>query len=308
MFSKITYQTAKINSLKKLGLSLFLSTAFICSFSHKSLASNFKYSSQEFEIFNTELNTDGGWLLEGTEIVNGELQGKEKSQWGKASYAISPLNLDDGDIFLYWSAILPDNAKTERDKYYVGLQYSDNKPVPYLGNFVDENAELKMAIRPQDKSNSGNSYNQVYIDPDFDPSNNYSPATTRVETPATLSSQTTDYRLQITKVDATAYDYEASFFYWNGSDWQLSNPKDGYTSSLKISSSDWINAEREIESPVTFEAINLLFRNPGSAVTAIALTQIQENDSASVPEPSTIMGLPLIFLLQRKLKQNRKSQ
>lgn len=304
MFENNTYQSANINFLKKIGLGIFLSTAFICSFSQKSLASNFKYSSEEIEIFNTELDTSEGWFLEGTKIDQGQLQGT--SGWGKASYAISPLNLDNGDIFLYWSAIFPDNPKTERDKYYVGLQYSDNEPVPYQGNLIDENAELKIAIRPEDKTNPGNSYNQIYIDPDFNATNNYSPATTRVETPQTSSSQTTDYRLKISKLDANTY--EASSFYWNGTEWQLSNPKQGYTSTLGILSSDWINAEREIESPVTFEAINLLFRTRESAVTAIALTQIQESDSASVPEPSTIMGLPLIFLLQKKLKQNRKSQ
>ena len=186
------------------------------------------------------------------------------------------------------------------------MEYSDNEPVPYDGDLVDENAELKIAIRPQDKFNKNNSYNQVYIDPDFDPINNSSPATTRVEIPQTSSSQTTDYRLKISKLNATTY--EASSFYWNGIDWELSSGKQGYNSSLEIQSDDWINAEGEIESTVTFEAINLLFRNPGSAVTNIALTQIQENNSAKVPEPSTIMGLPLIFVLQRKLKPKRKSQ
>jgi hypothetical protein len=298
MSNSITSVIKKNTLLQKLGLGLFISTTFVCSFSTKSLASTFNYSSDEIEIFNTDFDTSQGWLLESTKIDNGMISAT--NSWGKASYNISPLNLDNGDILLYWSAILPQNAKTERDKFYIGLQYSDNDAVDYNGGLVDENAELKMAIRPEDKLNEKNSYNQIYIDPDFDPVDNFSPATTRVQT---QNSQITDFRLKISKVNKTIF--EASSFFWNGLDWELMSGKQGYNSSLEIQSSDWLNAKDEVESPVTFEAVNLLFRNQGSAVTAVALTQVQGNNSAKIPEPSTIIGLPLIFVLGTGLKQKR---
>jgi len=293
--------TLKNNSiLQKLALSLFVSTTFIYGFANKSLAANFNYNSDELEILNIELDSSEDWLLEGTEIDNGTISAT--SSWGKASYAISPLNLDNGDIFLYWSGIFPEVAKTERDKYYVGLQYSDNDAVVYNDNLVDENAELKMAIRPKDKSNVGNSFNQIYIDPDLNPINEFSPKT-QLETPDYQPLETTDFRLQISKINETIY--EASSSYWNGFDWELMGAKEGNDAPLEIKSSDWLNANREIESPVTFEAVNFVFRKPGSAVTAFALTQVQGNNSAKVPEPSTILGLPLIFTLGGRFKRRR---
>ena len=301
-FNSIFSTLINNNLSQKLGLSIFLSTTFICSFTTQSFAANFNYNSDEIEIFHTELDSSQGWLLEDTQIDSGIISATDS--WGKASYSISPLNLDDGDIFLYWSGIFPERAKTERDKYYVGLQYSDNDAVEYQGGLVDENAELKMAIRPEDKSNTNNSYNQIYVDPDFDPVNNFSPATTQVETPNYQTLETTDFRLKISKVNETIY--EASSFYWNGFNWELMTAKQGNNSPLEIQSSDWVNAKREVESPVTFEAINLLFRNPGSAITAVALTQVQGDNSAKVPEPSTILGLPLIFVLAERLKQRRR--
>lgn len=299
--SNAVASTPKNPILQKLALSLFISTTFICSFATKSFAANFNYSSNELEIFNTEFDSSEGWFLGDTEIDNGTISATDS--WGNASYAISPLNLDNGDIFLYWSAIFPEIAKTERDKYYVGLQYSDNDAVPYEDGLVDENAELKMAIRPEDKFNPGNSYNQIYIDPDFDPVNNFSPTKTRVETPDYQPLETTDFRLKISKVNETTY--EASNFYWNGVDWELMGAKEGNDVPLEIQSSDWLNAKREIESPVTFEAVNLLFRSPGSAITAVAVTQVQGNNSAKVPEPSTILGLPLVFALGGGFKRRR---
>lgn len=292
--------TPKNPILQKLALSLFISTTFICSFAAKSLAANFNYNSDELEIFNTEFDSSEGWLLEGTEIDNGTISGT--SRWGKASYAISPLNLDNGDIFLYWSGIFPEVAKTERDKYYVGLQYSDNDAVEYNGSLVDENAELKMAIRPKDKFNVGNSYNEIYIDPDV---GSFSPAKTQVETPDIQPLETTDFRLKVSKVNETMY--EASSFYWNGIDWELMGAKEGNNAPLQIQSSDWLNAKGEIESPVTFEAVNFVFRKPGSAITALAVTQVQGNTRAAVPEPSTILGLPVIFALGGGFKRRRRN-
>lgn len=292
--------TRKNPILQKLALSLFISTTFICSFAAKSLAANFNYNSDELEIFSTELDSSEGWLLEGTEIDNGTISGT--SDWGKASYAISPVNLNNGDIFLYWSGIFPEIAKTERDKYYVGLQYSDNDAVEYNGSLVDENAELKMAIRPKDKSNVTNDYNEIYIDPNVGTS---SPAKIQLETLDIQPLETTDFRLKVSKVNETMY--EASSSYWNGIDWEFMGAKDGNNAPLQIQSSDWLNAKGEIESPVTFEAVNFVFRKPGSAITAIAVTQVQGNNSAKVPEPSTILGLPLILALGGRIKRKRKN-
>ena len=294
-------QKIKQFAFRNLHIDLVIFSIFLSCFPNlesKVFAYDFKYDSGESEIINTDIDDSNNWILSNTEIDSGEIKGT--SAWGTGSYMLdSPVSLENGDIFLYWSASLPEGAKTERDKYYIGLNYSDNEPEPYSdenGNilyYVDEDAQLKMAIRPEDKSNAGNSYHQLYIDPDFDPDNNYSPASTKLEVPKFPDTNITNFRLKISKVSET--EYEASSFYWNGINWNLMTGKSESTSLLKIKSSDWLNAKDEVEYPVTFEAINLQFRRPGTTITAIALTQAQGDNSTQVPESSNLIALPLIL-------------
>ncbi len=291
---------------KNLHIDLVVFSIFLSCLSNlpsKAFAYDFHYDDGESEVINTDLDNSTNWVLSDTEIDSGEIKGTK--EWGTASYILdSPISLDNGDIFLYWSASLPDGAKTERDKYYIGLNYSDNEPEPYSdedGNilyYVDEDAQLKMAMRPENPSNSGDHFHQLYIDHGFDQDNNDSspstpPPSTNLEIPKIPDTNITDFRLKISKVSAT--EYEASSFYWNGISWDLMTGKSEFTSPLKIQSSDWLNAKDEVESPVTFEAINLQFRSPGTTITAIALTQAQGNNSTQIPESSNLIGLPLIL-------------
>ena len=307
---------------KTITLNLLLTLLGLITLSTKVLAYDFRYNSSETEIFNTDFDSSSGWSLSGTTISDGKISGA--STWGTASYSINPVNLDQGNVFLYWSAIFPNKARTEPEKYYLGLQYADNAPVcyntltnkvvgtpPCTGSSVvrvDENAELKVEMRPRDTTNAGNTYNRVYVDPDFDPVANYSPASTRLNLPTI---PTTDFRLGISKVSPTAY--EALLSFWDNTAWVNLAPKSTYL-PLSIKDSDWIDANRQIESPVTFEAINLQFRKGSSLnseITALALTQIRPQlrlrQFVTVPESSSIMGLPLvlgfgIFLKRQKRK------
>lgn len=315
--------------MKNIGLGLVL-TAVSLAIPTQGLAYNFHYTQGESEIFNTDFNSSSGWLLNGTVIDSGLI--KASSPWGQASYSITPTNLDQGSVFLYWSGIFPKSARTEPDKYYLGLQYANNAPVCYdrqtnrivgsppctgLTSEVDENAELKVEMRPRDKTNIANTYNRLYIDPDFDPINNYSPATTRVNVPSYQEAVAMDFRLEISKRSSTKS--EATLSFWNGISWLLMTPKSGYSLPLSIDSSNWIDANRQIAAPVTFNSINLQFRQATatrqSAITAIALTQVrsqsgQQQQSIQVPEPSTLMALPLVLGLgglftRQKLKVNK---
>lgn len=318
-------------TLKNIGLGLILTAVSLATLPAKGLAYNFHYSQEESEIFITDFNSSRGWLLNGTEIDSGTI--KASSPWGKASYFIAPVNLDQGDVFLYWSGVFPKGARTEPDKYYVGLQYADNAFVCYdsqtgmiVGSSpctgssvseVDENAELKVEMRPQDRTNLANTYNSLYLDPDFDPINNYSPATTRVNVPSYQEAVMMDFRLKIRKGSST--ESEAILSFWNSTSWLLMTPKSGYSLPLSIGSSDWIDANRQIDNPVTFEAINLQFRQAAStrqsAVTAIALTQVRQQSiqlrqqSVKVPEASTTIALLLVLGLgmlstRQKMKEN----
>ncbi len=300
--------------LKNIGLGLILTALNLVTLPTNGFAYNFHYAQEESEIFNTDFDTYSGWLLNGTVIDSGTI--KASSPWGKASYAIAPVNLDQGDVFLYWSGIFPKSARTEPDKYYVGLQYADNAPVCYNSQLgiivgtppctgssvseVDENAELKVEMRSRDRTNIANTYHRLYLDPDFDPVNNYSPATTRVNVPSYQEAVPMDFRLEISKKSST--ESEAIFSFWNGISWLSMTPKQGYSLPLTIRGSDWLDANRQIDNPVTFEAINLQFRQSSSirqsAITAIALTQVQpqsRQQSVKVPEASTTIALPLVL-------------
>jgi hypothetical protein len=306
-------------TLKTIGLSLTVASLGLVSLPTQGLASSFRYGQEESELFATDFDTSSGWLLGGTVINSGTI--RSNSPWGKASYSLNPVSLDEGNIFLYWSGIFPIGARTEPEKYYVGLQYSDNAPVCYnsqtnriVGNppctgtsvsEVDENAELKVEMRPRDKTNSANTYHKLYVDPDFDPISNYSPASTRTNVPAYKENVPVDFRLGIGKKKLT--EYEISFSYWDGISWLLMTSKQGYNLPLIVGASDWINANRQIDSPVTFEAINLQFRQATatrqSAITAIALTQIRSQpiplrqQAIQVPEASATITLPLLSIL-----------
>jgi hypothetical protein len=245
-----------MTNLNNIGLALVLTTLGLATVPTKGFTYDFHYTQAESEIFTTDFNTDSGWSLSGTNIDIAAGTIKANSAWGKASYAIAPVNLAQGDIFLYWSGIFPQKARTESDKYYLGLQYADNDPVCYNSQTgtivgmppctgtsvseVDENAELKVEMRPRDKTNINNTYHRVYLDPDFDPVNNYSPATTRLNVPTYQETVPMDFRLGISQKTAT--EYEASLSFWNGVSWLTMTPKQGYSFPLTIGASDWIDA------------------------------------------------------------------
>jgi hypothetical protein len=321
------------------GLVLALSSSILLE--NKALGYNFRYSATETEIFNTDFNASNGWILSGTTIAGGEIKGV--SQWGGASYSLDiPVNLERGEVFIYWSGIFPATvsrpglsplvAHQENDRYFIGLEYADNPAVAVCVNAngvavayppctgattlgtAQENAELKVALRPPQINNSGNTYHQVYIDPDFDLADNFTPvfSTTTPNNSALYRVGTAiDFRLGIKKV--TADRYEVSFQYWNSTDWlpieargrdsipTLLRPKSTYYSllPLQIQQSDWIDDRRKTQSPapyldpVVFKAIKIQFRKNSpldSTITALALTQ-----TTSVPEGSSAIAILSVF-------------
>ncbi|MBD2250839.1 PEP-CTERM sorting domain-containing protein [Nostoc parmelioides] len=312
---------------KSISLGLLLTLLGSITLPTKALG-QFSYDANETVIVETDFDSTDGWSLRGTSIDAGKIFGS--SAWGTASYSLkNPVNLDLGPVSLYWSGIFPRNARTEPEKYYVGLQYADNSPVCYNSSInrivgtppcpsgssiVDENAELRAEIRPYDAGNSGNRYHRLYIDPDFDPVNNESPASTLLDNKDRTNS-VTDFRLRVSKVSSTSY--EASLAYWDlaSAAWKIFDPKSTSNSSpLEILASKWINADKSApaESPVTFEAINLQFRKAStrnSEITALALTQIVlplQQPSITVPEGYSIIGLPLVMGFGILLKRQKQ--
>jgi hypothetical protein len=318
----------------RISCSLVLALSSSIFLQNTALGYNFRYSATETEIFNTDFNDSNGWILSGTTITGGEIKGV--SEWGGASYSLDiPVNLERGEVFLYWSGIFPATvsrpglsplvAHRENDRYFLGLEYADNPAVAVCVNAngvavayppctgattpgtAQENAELKVALRPQHIGNSGNTYHQVYIDPDFDLVDNFTPvfSTTTPNNSALYQVGTAiDFRLGIKKV--TADRYEASFQYRNNTDWLPINAR-GVNEipeslrakysllPLQIQQSDWIDDRRKTQSPapyldpVVFKAIKIQFRKNSSldsTITALALTQ-----TTSVPEGSPAIAV-----------------
>jgi hypothetical protein len=276
----------------------------------------FSFSSGESVIYRTEFNDANGWSLPGATIANGQIVGN--TAFGTASYLLAnPVNVDLGEVFLYWSGIFPirdpnnpnstiQNQNT--DNYFVGLQYAFNDPVcrvsatsavlpsptcPTGSTLVNENAELKVRMRPRNPVNPGDRFHDIYVDPDAVGSNLL---TTRTNIPTYTEGVAKDYRLGVKKTGTSSYTATLSF--WENSAWipmtvqSTTNPL-----ALTIQNTDWQDVRRwfttpaPFESPVTFEAINLQFRKGStrdSSITSLALTRIPPVSSAqfSAPDPS----------------------
>ncbi|MEG3437589.1 hypothetical protein V0288_10710 [Pannus brasiliensis CCIBt3594] len=308
-------------------------------------AYDFGFSAGETSIYQTDFSVNDNWTLSGTSIdtVTGVIKGS--AAFGRATYPLpAPVNLDLGDVFLYWSGIFPvrptlTTANQEVDRYFVGLQYANNPPVCRQGTQIvsltpctgtqtefDEEAELKVEMRPKNPTNPGNTLHRIYLDPDADPVNNL--YTTQVTVPNYTEGVAMDFRLGFRKVSST--DYQVNWFYRNdsASPWQtMTNKLDGSPLILNLKNTDWVDTYRwfvpapaPFESPVTFEAIRLQFRKGStrdSAITALALTQIRTSppiatDPLPVPEKASsiallsLVGLGALFTRRQQKKENSR--
>ena len=61
---------------------------------------------------------------------------KAEGNWERFSFDLTPLNVNDGDISVYWQDDIPQNPSTEGDKYSVGFRYAENDSVCWNGKEV----------------------------------------------------------------------------------------------------------------------------------------------------------------------------
>ncbi len=292
-------------------------------FSERTFAADFKFGDDETVLLNEDFDSQGEWKLPATaKIDSGYLIPEGNFQ--TASLNLEDLGIDSlspskGAINLYWRAIFPKGAKQERNAYIPALQYAENPVFCWNGKGgdeavvvieedgspcqtdlrrVEENAELRAWLRPQERGKPG--FTRLYADPDFTPGVEPEQRDTSEFAFMRLDSQRneiTDYRMRIEEIDGEV-EVELSFFN-NDDEWK------SIGESLVVDSSQWkyVAGQDEetgdfiygIEESVTFESINILLRRDtrreATKIDAIALTQEKIFDSKSVPEPTSVFSL-----------------
>ncbi|GCA81307.1 hypothetical protein [Microcystis aeruginosa] len=333
------FASQKMLTVPKITPSLVLALSSLALLPFQSLA--FSFGQGENPIFQTSFDntldaiSNSQWSLSsGVSITNGSMI--TSSDFARASYTLpSPVNLAQGDVFLYWTAIFPNDARPDQDSYFIGLEYAQNPPVcrlisgiPQIAGYpnpgctgsytvVQEDAELKVNMRPRNETNSGDRFNLIYLDPDAHTTDN--PRRTKLNqpvlksTPNQLNNRELSFRLGISKSIDNPNSQTVTLSFWDEAQWKSMTIFDAVTPlSLEIENSEWVDVRRwfenpdPFENPLTFEAINFVLRKPSSsvnstAITALALTQIPIPNLSplpvSVPESSypiamfSILGL-----------------
>lgn len=311
-------------TVPKITPSLVLALSSLALLPFQSLA--FSFGEGENSIFQTSFDntldaiSNSQWSLSsGVSITNGSMI--TRSDFARASYTLpSPVNLAQGDVFLYWTAIFPNNARPDQDSYFIGLEYAQNPPVcrlingnPQIAGYpnptctgsytsVQEDGELKVNMRPRNGSNSGDRFNLIYLDPDAHTTDN--PRRTQLNQPVLtsnpnqLNNRELSFRLGISKSTVDSNSQTVTLSFWDEAQWKsmtiFNTPTPPTPLSLEIKNSEWVDVRRWFESPdpfenpLTFEAINFVLRKPSStpnstAITALALTQIPIPNLSALP-------------------------
>ncbi|MDY6784898.1 MAG: Calx-beta domain-containing protein, partial [Cyanobacteriota bacterium] len=250
---------------------------------------NFYYGLDEQELLLSSFDDAGGWELGATRVFNGELLAKPGANWAEAHYNLSAfdnLDLDNGDISLYWRA-RADRRKPEVAKFFVELNVLDNPIV----DGHDEDREVKWSIRPV-APNHGNFNNlpySLYLDPGWQiPHEVHEELQVPNEfvTPDTYE----NFRLSLSKTGSDTV--EATPYHWANGAWQSFLPKSGSTVPMSLSIADNL-AGRDF-----FESLTVRFRRDLSALDAFAITQTP--NSSTVPSDTTT---PRLFLDGTKIDE-----
>ncbi len=294
-------------------------------FSERTFAADFKFGANETVLLNDDFDSQGEWQLP-TNVKIDSVYLIPEGDFQTASLNLEDLGIDslsptDGAINLYWRGIFPakKDAHKERNAYIPALQYAENpvfcwnrkggdeavvvieedgSPCEAGLSKVEENAELRAWLRPQERGKPG--FTRLYADPDFTPGVEPEQRDTSEFAFMRLDSQRneiTDYRMRIEEIDGEV-EVELSFFN-NNDEWE------SIGESLVVDSSQWkyVAGQNEetgdfiygIEESVTFESINILLRRDtrreATKIDAIALTQEKIFDSKSVPEPTSVFSL-----------------
>lgn len=314
-------------SMKLTALAALLS-ASIAALPTRAIAFDFQMGSNETIVLDDDFDTGTGWRVDSSlQISGGLLTSQNTGAYGRASYTLeNPLNLSEGAINLYWVGAFPNNARKEREAYWPSLQYVDNPAVCWnsstnevlaLGSDggcdssylrVDEDGELRTWLRPDGPT----SFNRLYVDqgfiPGLDPERLSNPLA-QLSIPDHPDASAEQYRLRLEQLNGVS---EAVLSYWNGTDWQSLNARNGSSVPLLIDDSDWIDINGVIQEPI-FEALNFQFRGPGpdgiaTSVDAVRLTQERSASAPQdVPEPLSVLGLLVVAGLGYRLNRTQQT-
>ena len=255
--------------LKFINLTLFLNLFLTLTNTKVSVAANFFLTPEE--------------AIVRQEVFDDPLEAS--TNWERFSFDLNSLNVNNGDINIYWQDNLPQNSKTERDKYSVGFRYAENDSVCWNGgnvrnpdnilgketsgfcpdshpNEVKEDAEIKTFVRPK-------SYYTLHQDQGF---GGIDPIGAGLNFPG---NSIDTYRMTLSLLNPNIIG--VSTFFLNRNTWQEMN-----VFNLSPIQQDLLGvAETSTTLPLemiysdelaTIESIDIQFRSPGTSIKEFLVT------------------------------------
>ena len=295
-------------NFKFIHLTLVTNLLFLLTNAKASLASSFYLTPEETIVLQETYSSD-------------PLQAS--TNWQRFSFNFTPLNVNEGNIDVYWQHLLPPNPSTEGDKYSVGFRYAENAPVCWNGgnvrdpgNIVElvagscpnshpqqvkEDAEIKTFVRPK-------SYYTLHQDQGF---GGIDPLGTGLVFPG---QRVDTYRMTLSLLDSNTI--AVSTFWLEDETWQEMS-----VFNLNEAQQDLLGVQQTSnslplympynEQLATIEGIDLQFRRPGTGIKQLLVTQTLTTTQAlntpalattqatlsSVPEGSNLFSLLSVGLL-----------
>jgi hypothetical protein len=239
---------------------------------------DFHYGLNEQQLLLSTFDDAGGWQLGATQVLNGELLAKPGADWAEAHYnlaAFDNLDLDNGDIALYWRA-RADRSKPELAKFFVELNVVDNPVV----DGHDEDREIKWNIRPvaPNNSNFNNLPYLLYLDPGWQIPHEVEEELQVPNEFVTLNTYE-NFRLTLSKTGPDTV--EVTPYHWANGAWQVFAPKSGSTVPMSLSIAN------NLEGRDFFESLTVRFRRDLSALDAFAITQTPLITISPTPDEPT---------------------
>ncbi len=234
----------------------------------------FVYGLNETQHLLSQFDTAGGWQLDRTQVVDGELVSQPGQVWTQAIYDLTEfdnLDLDNGDVSLYWRA-RADRSQPERAKFFVELDVVD-QPVT---NGYDEDREIKWNIRPVAPShpNSASLPYQLYLDPGWQIPHEVE-AELQVPDEFVTPSTYENFKLTLSKTDSDTVAVMP--YHWVDGAWQPAVARTGSELPMLLSIS------QNLEGRDFFDSVTVRFREELSALDAFAITQTSPDSAMSSP-------------------------
>jgi hypothetical protein len=220
---------------------------------------DFAYLPGEREVFRSTFATTNGWDMPDMFVANGELFGNPDFYWMKAVHTLAaPLDLDDGELALYWSFRTDADQGEEGAKVYVRLNLTDTPE-------LIEQYNVTMNVRPGQFGgppvHAG--FWSLYVDPGYF-IDHTAESTLRPAISFTSTNFDATFRLTLRKVGEIV---RLTPCFWNGAAWEMIQPQAGSVVPLEASLATALTNNQIVRS------LEIQFFQNTPAVDAIALTQ-----------------------------------